>query len=207
MNTQRTKISEGVLSVVSGSSRNGKTVYVKRKLQGHDRVIVWDVDGEYREAGCTVVRTIGELINLIKKQGRGKLRVAYMPSSLDTFDDFCRIAIAWAEDCGGLACVVEETADVTTPSKAPANYRILIGRGMKRGISLFCVTQRPSESDKTSLGNAKIMTTFYMSRANDRDYMAREMGCESSDIEGLDRLHYLEKDVDSRKIVEGVLEF
>ncbi len=207
MNTQRTKISEGVLSVVSGSSRNGKTVYVKRQLQAFDRVIVWDVDGEYTMRGFVTVRTLGELVRLIKNKGRENLKVSYMPESLDKFDDFCRVAMAWAMDVGGLGVVVEETADVTTPSKAPANFRILIGRGMKRGISLFCVTQRPSESDKTSLGNAKIMTTFYMSRANDRDYMAREMGCEASEIESLERLHYLEKNVDERKTVAGTIVF
>jgi hypothetical protein len=201
------KISEGVLSVVSGSSRNGKTVYVQRKLQAFDRVIVWDVDGEYNMNGFKTVRSIGELVRLIKSKGREKLKVSYLPESLEKFDDFCRVAMAWALDVGGIGVVVEETADVTTPSKAPANFRILIGRGMKRGISLFCVTQRPSESDKTSLGNAKIMTTFYMSRANDREYMAREMGCESSEIEALEKLNYLEKNVDERKTIQGKIVF
>lgn len=200
------RIIEGILSVISGSSRNGKTVYVKRMVERFKRVMVWDVDGEYT-SGFVSVDSIGQLISLIKKQGMQSLNVSYRPKSLDEFDAFCAVAVAWGTDTGELACVVEETADISSAGKAQGNFRILIGRGMKRGISLFCVTQRPSESEKTSLGNAKKIVTFYMTRAKDRDYMATELVCESEDIEGLEPLHYLEKDVDKRKIVQGSITF
>lgn len=203
---------EGVLTVVSGASRNGKSAYTKRNLEHFDFAMAWDVDEEYAGNGFLRANGIAELINIIKQKGSKPLRVACVPKDLSQFDDFCKISLAWAKDIrdnklGELGVVVEETADVTSPSKAPANFRVLIGRGMKLGISLFCVTQRPSESDKTSLGNAKNIVTFYMTRAADRDYMAREMGCEASDIEALDKLNYLKKDVDARKIVAGKLEF
>ena len=197
---------EGILSVVSGSSRNGKTVYVKRMLEKFKQALVWDVDGEYTD-GFIKVSEINDLLNLLKRRKHENIKIAFNPKNLGVFDMFCMIAIAWGTDTGELAVVVEETADVTTPSKAPANFRVLIGRGMKRGISLFCVTQRPSESDKTSLGNAKKIVTFYMTRAQDREYMAREMGCDAGDIEGLEKLHYLEKDVDARKILAGEVVF
>jgi len=203
---------EGSLSVVSGASRNGKSAYTMRELENFEFALAWDVDEEYAGNGFVKANGIADLINIIKQKGSKPLRVACVPKDLGEFDDFCKIALAWAKDIrdnklGQLGVVVEETADVTTPSKAPANFRILIGRGMKLGISLFCVTQRPSESDKTSLGNAKNIITFYMTRAADRDYMAREIGCDASDIEELDKLHYLKKDVDNRKIVAGKLEF
>ena len=202
--------SEGVLAIVCGSSRNGKTEYVKRQLESFSRVIVWDIDEEYN--GFVRVRTIAELINIVKKAGLKDIKIAFSPRSLLSFDAFCKIVLKWSDDLlendkAGIAVVVEETADVTSPSKAPANFRVLIGRGMKRGISLFCVTQRPSESDKTSLGNAKVLVTFYMSRAADREYMSKEIGCNSDDIEALEKLQYLKKDVDSRKIVRGLIEF
>ena len=199
-------MNEGQLSVVSGSSRNGKTVYVKRMLEKFSRVLVWDVDGEYT-AGFISVDEIGVLLNILKNRKNENIKIAFRPKNIDVFDMFCMVAIAWGSDVDALAVVVEETADVTSPGKAPANFRVLIGRGMKRGISLFCVTQRPSESDKTSLGNAKKIVTFYMTRAQDREYMAREMGCDAGDIEGLAKLHYLEKDVDARKTVTGEISF
>jgi len=203
---------EGVLSIISGSSRNGKSAYTKRQLEQYEYALVWDVDEEYTGGGFIKVNGIGDLYNLIKSKGNKPLKISCVPRNLSEFDDFCKIAIGWAKDIqelklGVLGVVVEETADVTTPSKAPANFRILIGRGMKLGISLYCVTQRPSESDKTSLGNAKYIVTFYMKRPGDREYMAKEMSCRPDDIEALDKLHYLKQNVDERKIIAGKLEF
>ncbi len=203
---------EGQLSVICGASRNGKSALTLQAIQEFSRALVWDVDDEYQENGLKPVRGIKNLTNELIKTGGKPFKIAYIPGGLGEFDRFCQVVLSLADDLKqagnpGLAVVVEETADVTSPSKAPANYRILIGRGMKRGISLFCVTQRPSESDKTSLGNAKYLVSFYMTRAADREYMAREIGCTAEDIEALEKLEFLKKDVDGRKITKGKLEF
>jgi len=210
------KKTQGKVWVVSGSSRNGKSVCVQSEILDFDFILVWDVDGEYTknewpEGGLQTVRTLGALYNLITTKGDKPLRVAFQPESLDVFDDFCELAINWGSDIqemrvGELAVVVEETADISNPGKATGNFRILIGRGMKRGITLFCVTQRPSESEKTSLGNAKYIVTYYMTRDNDRNYMAKEIGCKPEEIGELAQYYYLKKDVDNRKIIHGTID-
>jgi len=210
------KKTQGKVWVVSGSSRNGKSVLTQSEILSFLFILVWDVDGEYTkdewpEGGLVTVRTLNDLYNLITAKGDKPLRVAFQPESLDVFDDFCELAIAWGTDIqaagiGELAVVVEETADISSPGKATGNFRILIGRGMKRGITLFCVTQRPSESEKTSLGNAKYIVTYYMTRDNDKNYMAKEVGCKPEEIDGLEPYYYLKKDVDNRKIIHGTID-
>ena len=207
---------QGKVWVVSGSSRNGKSVCVQSEIMDFDFILVWDVDGEYTknewpEGGLVTVNDLNSLYTLISEKGNKPLRIAFQPASLEVFDDFCEMAIAWGTDIqaagvGELAVVVEETADISSPGKATGNFRILIGRGMKRGITLFCVTQRPSESEKTSLGNAKYIVTYYMTRDNDKNYMAKEIGCKPEDIDELAPYYYLKKDVDNRKIIHGTID-
>ena len=52
---------------------------------------------------------------------------------------------------------------------------MLLRRGLKYGITIYAVTQRPSESDKTAIGNATHIHLCRMTRNQDRRYMAAEM--------------------------------
>ena len=112
------------ITVVCGSSGSGKSAWTKRQIKGKPRVIVWDIDEEYiNEQGFEAVRDRGHLIELTLKRKKG--RFAYVPSSLDEFGLWCKVAFAW----GNCTAIAEETADVTSPAKAPAGWGALVRRG------------------------------------------------------------------------------
>jgi hypothetical protein len=97
-------------------------------------------------------------------------------------------AFSW----GNCTAVAEETADVTTPAKAPVGWGTLVRRGRKRGISIIGVTQRPAESDKTIIGNATKIHCGMLKRPQDRKYMALEMDVPLQVVNELKPLEWLE---------------
>ncbi|MCL1072999.1 hypothetical protein [Shewanella dokdonensis] len=87
------------------------------------------------------------------------------------FEFWAACAFAWCNAC----IVAEELADVTTAGKAPPHWGQVVRRGRARGLApIFAITQRPSESDKTTVGNATLVRCGRLNRANDRKYMAQE---------------------------------
>ena len=201
-------MTEGKIFIIAGASRNGKTVYTIEQVKNRRRVIVWDVEGEFKKLrGFVAVSSIPALLETVKKAGVKPCRIAYQPNNTREFSDWSKIALAWGRAVGDVAAVAEETSDVTTPGKAPDGWGQLIRKGMKRGIDIFAISQRPAESDKTALGNAKYIISFYLNRPRDREYIAAEMGCNPEQIEQLEKLHYLKKDVDNRKLIKGQIQF
>lgn len=210
---------KGEIICISGGSQNGKTTYAfaelqRREREGIDKFVAWDVDAEYSDLrGWRSIKGLSQLISFIKNNGINPVKIAYHPVSNDDFDSFCLIVRAWGKDisdisCGrdGLVVVCEETADVTTPSKAPNGYGQLIRRCKKRGIFLYCLTQRPAESSKTPYGNANFLVTFHLPLISDRKSVCEYFGTSSEKLDEIKRYHYLKKDIINRDLIEGKVE-
>lgn len=190
------------ITVVVGSSGSGKSAWLKRQLATARRVVVWDPDDEYAGMrGFTRVTTIAALAAALKGATAG--RFALVPGSLAQFDAWALCAFAW----GNCTAVAEETADVTSPGKAPPGWGTLVRRGRKRGVTLYAVTQRPSESDKTVIGNATRLHVCMLARAADRQYMAREMDLPQATLDAVQPLEWLEKERGKPGISRGKLKF
>lgn len=196
---------DGDLFYICGSSRNGKTAYTKQLIMEFVRVLVWDIEGEFgRLPGFKIIRKPKELLDTLQKT-KGPGKIVYQ-GSLRDYSFFCKCALAWG-DQSPCAVVLEETSDVTSPGKAPDGHGQLIRKGLKRGINIFAITQRPAESDKTTIGNATFIITFYLTRADDQKYVAREMNITQDKIETLRKLEFMKKDVVNRKVTKGKLQF
>jgi len=173
--------------VVCGSSGSGKSLWVKKRVARSRRLVVWDPAGEYYRVGCISIMCARDLVRaLCAKSGR----FAYVAPTLSHFDFFCRAAYSW----GHCDVVAEELADVTTPGKAPAGWGMVVRRGRHQALTVYAVTQRPAESDKTAIGNATLIHCCRLKRDADRVYMAREMGVEKKILDALQPLEFIESD-------------
>lgn len=188
--------------LVCGSAGSGKSAWVKQETKSHKRVVVWDCEQEY----CTLpnyvtVASLPELGLLLSKSKTG--RFAYVPRSMDDFNTFCKMGFAW----GNCTVIAEEISSVTSPGKAPDGWGDLVRRGRKRGCSIYGVTQRPAESDKTILGNASRVHVGRLTRSKDRAYMAAELDCKQADLDVLLPLEWLEKQAATGVILRGKVKF
>jgi hypothetical protein len=113
-----------------------------------------------------------------------------------------KCAFAWTN----AAVVAEETADVTSPSKARPNWGPLIRRGRARGLApIFALTQRPAESDKTAIGNATLIRVGRMARDADRKMMAKELDINYRILTGLLPLDFVERNMATNEVRRGNL--
>lgn len=178
----------GKLTAAIGASRSGKSQFVQSETAKARRLLVWDVKGEY---GAVSYRpqTRAELVQCLKHCAGKPGRIAFVPPDLGDFAFFCRAAAVWIKSHYAArqpcALIFEETADVTSPGKAPAEYGILLRRYLAYGVDIFAVTQRPAESDKTSIGNASRVHICRAATARDRRSVAGDTGVPLAAIEGL----------------------
>lgn len=180
------------ITVVVGSSGSGKSRWVKRQVERAPRVLVYDTDAEYCELpGFQRIDRARDLMRKLARAARGRFAfVPANPHAPELFDLWARAAFAW----GNCAAVAEELADVTAPGKAPPGWGMLVRRGRKRGVRVFAITQRPSESDKTAIGNATRLHVGALARALDRAYMARELDIDELHLAELAPLQFIERD-------------
>lgn len=180
------KTQDGKIYVIAGASRSGKTAWTKRSTQKSRRICAWDPEDQWAQLpGWRRVTTKAELLAALRTPG--PLKVAYVAGGdLKAQFDFWAGAVMYAgRYVAPLDAIAEELADVTTPSKAPGNWGILLRRGLKRGINIYCLSQRWSEADKTAVGNASVFVLFRMSSGDDVRYMARKTRIPEADINAL----------------------
>lgn len=179
---------DGRLKVVAGASRSGKTAWVKKDIEASKagRVFAWDPECQWAELpGWQKVTTRPELIAAAKRPG--PCRVAYVAGGKLAvgFDFWAGCVMAAGRYVEPVAVIAEELADVTTTAKAPEKWGILLRRGLKRGITIYAISQRWAEADKTAVGNASEFIMFRMSSGDDVAYMARKTKLKVEELAGL----------------------
>ena len=179
-----------IVSVV-GTSGHGKSTWLMLLLKPSRRMLVWDPKDEYARTDRSVVRitSLEELrATLLACPDKNPGRYAFVPYSMKCFATWCECALDW----GHADIVAEETADVTSPGKAPESWGKVIRRGGGVGLRVYGVTQRPSESDKTIFGNRTYVHCHALMRPGDRRYMANELGIDQSILDDLRGFDYIE---------------
>lgn len=197
---------DGLLVAVAGRSRSGKTAWVMQRVQGAARLLVRDPRLEYvGPLQAKAVDSVPELAALLRKTGTGEGRFCYTgPDS--GFNDVCKLGYLWGQ-LWPIVFVGEEISDVTNPGKAPDGWGQLNRKGLYFGNHIYSITQRPAECDKTVWGNASVIHSHGFIRAEDKDYMARQLSVSVLEIEALQQFEYLERWADRPDIVRGKVVF
>jgi hypothetical protein len=174
---------------VCGMPGSGKSLWVKRNIDKDKRVLIWDVNDEYEGLRIT---TRPQLVKALRGGVHKPLRVRYVPSAVTRveFDYWAKAAFM----LGNATIVAEETADVTHAGKAPDGWGMVIRRSRHQRLKVIGITQRPTESDKTTLGNASLIHCCKLRRHDDRVYMAKEMDVPVESVSKLQPLEWLEVD-------------
>jgi hypothetical protein len=202
------KTEDGRLYVIAGASRSGKTAWTRRQTKAHKRVFVWDPEDQWAALpGYKKITTRAGMLNAAACKGPQRIAFVAGGKLADEFDFFSGCAMYAGRYIEPLHVIAEELADVTTPSKAPGNWGILLRRGLKRGITIWAISQRWSEADKTAVGNASDFVIFRQSSGDDVTYLARKTGIDPESIRGMKPLDYVIKDALTGNVSAGRLKF
>jgi len=201
-------MSDGQLVFSAGSSRSGKSLKLMREAAKKPRVLVFDEKDEWArpfnkktekydrtklKRGWKVAKTKAELMALVKNSGE-KWKISYVPEGnlKERFDFWCRMAYAYGKK-KTILVIAEELADVTTPSKAPDAWGNICRKFLGFGCDIFAISQRPAESDKTSLGNATIVRTGRLNIVNDQKAMSKQLGVSVEEVANLKPMEFIER--------------
>lgn len=202
------KTQDGRLYVIAGASRSGKTAWTRKQVGKAARAWAWDPEAQWCELpGWRKVTSRKELAALATKPGPQRVAFVAGGDLKDAFDFWAAAVMYAGRHVEPLHAIAEELADVTTPSKAPGAWGILLRRGLKRGISLWCISQRWSEADKTAVGNASDFVIFRQSSGDDVRYLARKTRVQEAEINDLVPLQFVHLDALTGEIQRGKLTF
>lgn len=221
--TPRRASADGEAVFVVGSRGSGKTAWTMQQTNVVTRLLVWDSVQEWTKRGLVApVYTIEALKDAVVADIRkpGRFRIGYAgPISIQLmrggrvqeiplFPVFCRLAWAWLRARPGATLVVEELADVTHPGKAPLHWGEIIRKSRHANRSrVFGLTQRPAESDKTLAGNCDVIHCGRLSFPDDRKSLAKYLDVPVADVNSLQSLQYIERDMRSRSLRRGTVSF
>jgi hypothetical protein len=194
------------IEAVLGASGSGKSSYVKSLMQRKlpARLIVFDPEGEWGEFG-TITSRLDDVLQGAKAAGpKGPMRTIFVPSpdpatAVKQFDTICRIAFHW-ERC---TFIVDELKSVTSPSRSPVGWGMLTGRGRKRGIVIYGLSQRPASIDKDFLGNCNYVRSGRLTYSEDQRAVARVLGVAESEIGALPDLGWIRRDMATGETKRG----
>lgn len=194
------------IEAVLGVSGSGKSSYVKglleRKLPA--RLIVFDPEEEWTAFG-TPTRRLDDVLNGARAAGsKGPMRSIFIPSpdpktAVAQFDTLCRIAFYWER----LTFIVDELKSVTSPSRSPVGWGMLTGRGRKRGIVIYGLSQRPASIDKDFLGNCNFVRSGRLTYREDQKAVAGVLHVPESDIGALPDLAWIRRDMSTGVTTRG----
>ncbi len=202
------KTDDGRMIVIAGASRSGKTAYTKKQVAGVRRICAWDPEDQWSQlSGWRKVTTRRQLLEAL--QTAGHTRIAYVAGGdlKAAFDYWAGVVMYAGRYVAPLVAIAEELADVTTPSKAPGNWGILLRRGLKRGITIYAISQRWSEADKTAVGNASEFVLFRQSSGDDVAYLSRKTRVPRELLDGLLPLQFIRYDALNGETTPGKLRF
>jgi DNA helicase HerA-like ATPase len=194
------------IEAVLGASGSGKSSYVKRLMERARpaRMIVFDPEGEWTGFGTATSNVADVLAGFRAAGADGACRVVFVPSpvpeiAVKQFDAVCRIAF----HAERMTFIVDELKSVTSPSRSPVGWGMLTGRGRKRGIVIYGLSQRPASIDKDFLGNCNYVRSGRLTYAEDQRTVARVLGVKESDIGALPDLGWIRRDMATGQTSSG----
>lgn len=202
------KTVDGRLVILAGASRSGKTAYARKATARDQRVFAWDIEDQWSKLpGFQRVTTAAEMVRAAATPGPQKIAYVAPTDPARAFAIFAGACFASVDRIGPAVIIAEELADVTHPGKAPAAWGMLVRRGLKRGATLYAISQRWAEADKTALGNASEFVIFRQSSADDVRYLAKKTRVPAAQIDALPPLHFIRYDAGLQTFTAGRLKF
>jgi hypothetical protein len=202
------KTLDGRLVILGGASRSGKTAYAFKEAGRAPRAFAWDIEDQWSTLpGWRRLTTARELLAAAATPGPGRYAYVAGGDLQKHFDFWAKTVFTAADVHGPLVAIAEELADVSSPGKAPAGWGVLLRRGLKRGATIYAISQRWAEADKTALGNASEFIIFRQSSADDVKYLARKTRVPVAEIDGLRPLEFVRYDAHAQAHTRGKLRF
>lgn len=168
-----------------GTSGSGKSHTAKAAIAKAGRVLVWDPDEDYNLPRLYSLGAFARAVAACIQQGKPLRFALTVDATAGNFEQFCKIITRVMCASRPMVVVVEEVADVVNSGKASHYWGIVARRGRKYGLTLYAVTQRPAECDKTIYSQTPYKWVGVLENEQDRKRLAGLIGVTVADLAGL----------------------
>ena len=192
---------------VWGRSGSGKSSYVKDRIKGRRRLVVFDPMQEYGAQGCTTIRHLTpdalDKVRVAMYQNWRGFRIAYVPPAgkeAEALSGLSRLLMAAQEpdresgQGAPLTLVVEEMNLAFPVSGGPQRcpgFADICSRGRHYGIEVIGASQRIAEVATRFRGNCTETVVLAQKGPRDLTAAAAELGIEPARVSALGNLEYL----------------
>lgn len=173
--------------VITGQRGTGKTTYIKNRLPVFDRVIVFDLLGEFDPNVFTMQRFLEKLSE--NKKEKFFVLSYFNPKTTD--EDFERICKA-VNRLNDVLFVVDELDYFTSAVSSPPAFSEIIKRGRHQEIGVACATRRPHEIPRLVTSQVTELVTFRHVEPRDLAYLKDICGLDPERVQSLPDFSYLQ---------------
>lgn len=152
--------------VVIGKTGYGKSYFVQHELLPYlDRIVIFDVMGEYDLDGYIIIDDVGTLREHLKDCLE---KTMYCVCRLTSQDDY-EIAFKMCQIASGVTVVIEEISNFASPYYMTPYLEQLIRFGRHTSTSVIGITQRVCDVGPLFLNNSDLLVCFQLTDRNDID--------------------------------------
>ena len=188
---------------IIGRKGTGKSTTLAERLQGEDRVFVWDPMAEHGDWLPNELGSIEETRKFLRWSQKRKLWAAsYVPGSEleHELEEISDLYYSVAPP-GPRTFAVEEVPLICSPNYLPEKFGKLLRTGRHRQIDLYWTAQRAGEVSRTLTSLTDEFVLFSQTEPRDLDAIAARCGSPVADrVAHLGRHDYIVWDVADRRL-------
>ena len=179
--------------LITGQRGQGKTTFIKNQIGIYNRVILFDLLGEFTYHDTALnLRDFFKMLSKVKEENFFSLNYFNPKTSEEDFHVICE-AINRLED---IMFVVDEIDYFCSTHSIPKQFDEIVKRGRHQGLNLLVATRRPHEIPVIIRSQVTCLVTFRHIELRDLQYLKEIIDLPEEEISGLAKFHYIKWDPD-----------
>ena len=174
--------------VITGQRGKGKSTYIKNHIEDYDRVVIFDLLGEFTYYHTS--HTLEEFFKELSKNKKEDFFILnyYNPKNSERdFEIICK-AINRNEN---LMFVIDELDYFCSANYIPHSFAEIIKRGRHQNLNVMIATRRPHEIPRLVTSQVSQFITFRHLEIRDLEYMKDVCGFDKEEIQSLPDFNFL----------------
>lgn len=174
--------------LITGQRGQGKTTYIKNQISLYNRVIIFDLLGEF-----TYYETANNLRNFFQKLSNRKgdnffVLDYFNPKNSD--EDF-RVVCEAVNRLKDIMLVVDEIDYFCSSHSIPKEFDEIVKRGRHQALQLIVATRRPHEIPPIIRSQVSQLITFRHIEPRDLQYLREIIDLPEEEISNLQKFNYI----------------
>jgi len=188
--------------LITGQRGQGKTTFIKDQIDLYDRVIIFDLLGEFTY--FETANNLKEFFEILSKHRKENFFVFNYYNPKNSEEDF-QIVCEAINRQQEIMFVVDEIDYFCSTHQIPKEFDEIVKRGRHQALNLLVATRRPHEIPPIIRSQVSTLITFRHIEPRDVQYLKEIIDLPEEEISHLEEFNYIRWDV-NEGITKGKVE-